>query len=95
MKEPLAIKSTFINERWHVRLFCEDKLKDEMVCQVKADVRLVVRDMLRWYDKMGNTPYSPMADASRARNKNYERPQGKVWQKSIDTGELHSVKMGI
>jgi len=83
--EPLAIRVTFINKHWHVRLYCEDKLREEMVCQVKADVRLAIRDLLRWWDKLGNSPYSKMADASRSRQKNYERPQGKIWKKPIDT----------
>lgn len=94
-KEPLAIRVTCINGRWHVRLYCENKLKEEMVCQVRADVRLVIRDLLRWHDKMGNSPYSKMADASRARNKNTERPQGKVWTKSLESGLLYPVKFGV
>jgi len=81
-KEPLSIKTTFINKNWHVRLYCDDILKREMVCKEKIDIGNIIKYFLRWHDKLGNYPYSKMADASRTRNKTIMF-QGKVWETKV------------
>ena len=78
--EPLTTKVTTINGRYHCRIMKGDVVHDESACELKEDVRLIIREMLRWYDKMGFSPYSKMADAARHRGKNYEKPKGKVWR---------------
>jgi len=80
--EPLSIKVTKIGKKWHCRLFKLKKLFDESTCEKKSDIGRCCRDMLRWYDKMGNEPFSRWADWSRHNNKesyrqNYEE-MGKI-----------------
>lgn len=82
-KEPLEIKTTAINKNWHVRLYCNGTPKKEVVCTKKIDMGSVIKQLLRWYDKLGNHPYSKMADASRNRNKTIGSLQGKVWEIKI------------
>ena len=79
-RDPLITKVTNINGNFHCRLYRYDKVYSEMACKFKEDIRLCFHKMLRWYDKMGNSPYSKMADASRNRMKNYEKPAGKIWR---------------
>lgn len=66
--EPLTIKVTKIGKQWHCRLFKFGELFDESSCEKKSDIGRCCRDMLRWYDKMGNLPYSQWADWSRHNN---------------------------
>jgi hypothetical protein len=46
-----------------------------MACKKKQDIGYCTQEMLRWYDKMGGV--SPMAEASRNRQKNLT-PIGKT-----------------
>lgn len=78
MKESLCIKVTKIKNRWHARLYDKktNDLIDEMACEQKIDISYICSVMLRWADKIGFV--SPMASASRTRNKNVDN-QGKIW----------------
>ena len=80
--EPLSIKVTRIGKKWHCRLFKLGKLFHESSCEQRSDIKHCCRDMLRWYDKMGNSPYSRWADWSRHNyNLNYRQnyiPLGKM-----------------
>jgi hypothetical protein len=84
--EPLEIKVTKIGKRWNCRLFKLGKLFDESSCDLKSDIGRCCRDMLRWYDKMGNEPYSKWADWSRHNNKESYRQnfckEGKIRNES-------------
>ncbi|ADM80091.1 hypothetical protein phiAS5_ORF0248 [Aeromonas phage phiAS5] len=74
-------KVTRIKNRYHIRLFVDGKLYDEMACQCRIDIGLCCRKMLRWVDKMGHN--SPHASAVRRRMWNSEKYQqtsvGKIW----------------
>jgi hypothetical protein len=77
MDEYLDIKVTVINGVFHVRLTNTDTnaIVNEMRCVERLDVSYCIREMLRMHDKLGGT--SPMAAASRGRNKNIS-PIGKI-----------------
>jgi len=64
--EELTTKVTKINDKYHVRLFKNGKVIDEMVCKFKHEIGICCKNMLRWYNKLGGT--SKMAEASRNRN---------------------------
>lgn len=78
MTEPLHTRVTRINGRWHVRLMRDHEVLDEMACQLQEDIGWCCYYMLRWYDKLGYQPHSPMADAARDRGKHKANPVGKV-----------------
>ncbi|AAQ17778.1 hypothetical protein Aeh1ORF116c [Aeromonas phage Aeh1] len=44
-------KLTRINNKYHCRLYVNDKLYDEMACEFRLDVGLCFRIMMRWLDK--------------------------------------------
>jgi hypothetical protein len=81
----LEIRVTRIKDRWHARLIVNGQVRDEMACDTQCDIRLICREMLRWYDKLGGT--SKYADRSRHRLKEGQKifPQGicgakgKIW----------------
>jgi len=78
MKEKLRTKTTFIKDRFHIRLLENDLLINEMACRDKIDIGWCCKYMLRWYDKLGGM--SKMASSSRDRNcKNYTEPVGRIW----------------
>lgn len=68
-QEPLEVKVTFINNKYHCRLFQEGILYEELVCRKKISISFCINYMLTWYDKMGNKPYSAMAKHARDRHK--------------------------
>lgn len=71
------IKVTQIKNRWHARLILEDKILDEMACELKCDIGWISREMLRWFSKLGGE--SKFADSARSRQT--EKPTGKIWWK--------------
>lgn len=75
------IKVTRIKNRYHVRLFVNDKLHDEMSCETRLDIGVCCRKMMRWLDKLGFD--SKHATAVRRRMWNQEKYQpgsvGKLW----------------
>ena len=75
--EPLTIKITKINNQYHCRLICNGTLIDEIACRDKRDLSFCSAHLLRWYAKMSYEPHSPMAEASRARQK-INTPYGKI-----------------
>ena len=75
--EKLRTKTTFIKNKFHVRLLEDDLVINEMACQDKIDVGWCCKEMLRWFDKLGGV--SKMASASRDRHKEDCRPVGRVW----------------
>ncbi len=78
--ERLRVESTTINDMHHIRLYEDDKVIDEMVCEFKIDINYCRMTMLRWYDKMGGT--SKMASSARDRlkgGKYNSTPRGRVW----------------
>jgi hypothetical protein len=79
MEEPLSTKVTKINNRWHCRLFRGEKIIDEMACSDQRDVGFCMYTMLRWYAKMSYLPVSPMAEATRHRNKPHPKTGAKIW----------------
>lgn len=70
--EPLSVKVAFLYNKYHCRLFKEGKLYEELTCRKKISISICVKYMLRWYDKLGRTPISLMAQASRDRNKPHD-----------------------
>lgn len=78
--EPLTTKVTNINGVYHCRLLRFEKVHTEMGCNHTVDIRICFREMLRWYDKLGYSPYSKMADAARHRGKNADKPVGRMWK---------------
>jgi len=79
--ETLSTTTTFIKDKYHIRLLDEGKVIDEMVCNEKIDIGYCIKQMLRWYDKLGGT--SKMASSSRGRHKHEDLwSYGKVWTKT-------------
>lgn len=77
--EPCEIKVTYINKKWHVRLFVEGEVYSEQACAERSDIGISARDQLRWYDKLGGI--SKFAAAARKRmNKEVRMPIGKIEQ---------------
>lgn len=70
VEDPCEIKVTKIKDRFHVRLFVNGKLFSEMSSDDRRDIGYMGKDQLRWASKLGVD--SPMAEASRRRNKNWE-----------------------
>ena len=60
------IKVSLIAGEYHVRLYANDKLVDEMACKNKSDLGWVSRDMMMWYSKMGGN--SAHAESARDRH---------------------------
>lgn len=79
--ENLRTANTCINGKFHIRLFDDQTIVDEMVCELKRDISYCCATMLRWYDKNGGI--SKMADAARDRlnKKEFYVPRGRVWTK--------------
>lgn len=73
----LSIKVTRINNRFHARLYQEDKVIDEMACELKCDIGWICREMLRWFDKNGGV--SRWAMNARKRQDNHK---GSIWYKN-------------
>ena len=69
VEEPCEIKVTRIKDRFHVRCFVNGRLYSEMSSDERQDIGYLSKEQLRWVSKMGID--SPMAEASRARNKNW------------------------
>lgn len=76
--DPLTTKVTKIKNRWHCRLYRDTVVHDEMACSDRRDISFCIREMCRWYDKMGYLPHSKLADASRHRGKNH-KIHGKIF----------------
>ncbi len=70
------IKVTRIKNRWHSRLFFNNKIIDEMACECSNDIGFICREMLRWFDKLGGE--SNFASQARKRQTS---PIGKIWYK--------------
>jgi len=80
MQETLFIKTTFINDKYHARLYDKNSgsIIDEMACKYKCDTGYICSVMLRWADKLGYV--SCMAQKSRERQvKKVSKPMGKIW----------------
>jgi hypothetical protein len=76
--EKLRTKSTFIKDKFYVRLLEDDYVINEMACKDKVDITWCCNYMLRWFDKLDGS--SKMASASRSRwYKNKYKPTGKIW----------------
>ena len=80
--EELTTKVTKINNRWHCRLYNVESVFDEMACSDQRDIGYCMKEMLRWYDKLGFEPFSKMAIASRHRIKNNQNIHGKIYYKN-------------
>lgn len=77
-----TIKVTRIGNRWHARMLIENEVRDEMACEYQCDIRLICREMLRWYNKTGGD--SRYADRARHRQKSWGAQgmcgaKGKTW----------------
>lgn len=67
MNEPLTTKVTRLGNGWYgCRLYNNGVLIDEVRVPNRSDISAAMKDMLRWFDKMGGD--SNMAHASRHRN---------------------------
>ena len=75
----LKIKVTRIDKRYHSRLLMNDKVIDEMACQLKCDIGYISREMLRWFDKMGG---HDDGFASGARRRHIKGHKGKIWYRN-------------
>ena len=71
----MNIKVTQINGNFHARLFEQEKILDEMACNLKCDIGWICREMLRWQDKLGNCN----EQTKFARSHQHGYPIGKVW----------------
>jgi len=76
MKEP-EIVVTRIKNRWHARLVNNGKVFDEMACDCSADIGLICKERLRWFNKRGNE--SKFADKARHRESTARMQEGKIW----------------
>jgi len=72
IEEPLSTRVTKIGNQWHCRLYRFDEVYDEVACVDQRDIGYCFYHMFRWYSKMCGGPESPMAEASRHRQKNYK-----------------------
>ncbi len=61
----VRIKVTRLNNRWHTRLYVNDKVRSEMACEYRADIGWACRQMLSWYQRLGGN--SVFANAARRR----------------------------
>lgn len=78
--EDPEVRVTKINKRWHSRLIYKGKVVDELACELTEDIGLICKEMLRWFDKMGNI--SKYADRSRHRRKAITCCfRGKTWSR--------------
>lgn len=75
--EPCNVRVTKIKNRWHVRVFYNDKLYSEYACEARQDIGWCAREQLRWVDKCGGM--SRFADAARKRHAKDPAPVGKIW----------------
>lgn len=73
------IKVTRINNRYHCRLYREDKIIDETACNLRLDIGYVCREMLRTVDKCGGGDDFTHA----ARMRNVSGPVGKIFWKIL------------
>ena len=80
--EELKVKVTKIKDRWHARLYSQDKVYDEMACDRSEDISLICRTMMRWFDK-ASMHYSKYASKARHRgNEKHRGFIGKIWYKN-------------
>lgn len=56
----------YINGRYHVRVFVNEFLNQEAVCESKENIGFTARSLLRWEDKVGNI--SDFATSARRRH---------------------------
>ena len=77
--EDPEVRVTKIGKRWHSRLIYKGKVVDEMACQYAEDIGLICKEMLRWFDKMGNI--SKYADKARHRQSTVRPYKGKTWSR--------------
>jgi len=75
--EKEKIKVTKIKNRFHARLFVNEKVYDEMACSFKRDIGYICREMLRWYDKNGGSKWSSAVRKRRG----VDTPLGKIWHR--------------
>lgn len=75
MDDP-RIKVTRIGSRYHIRLWNNNKIYDEMACKLRLDIGWCCRSMLRFFSKCGGN--SKFAHAARMRLSS-STPIGKVW----------------
>lgn len=73
----LKLKVTRISDRWHARLYRDDNIIDEMACNLQCDIGYICREMLRWYDKLGEIDDF----AAAARRRQLCSPVGRIWYK--------------
>jgi hypothetical protein len=71
------IKTTRINDRWHCRLYCGNRVIDEMACDSSIDIGWVCRELLRWFNKIGDT--TDYSHSARVRQNSARPPIGKIW----------------
>jgi hypothetical protein len=71
----MKIKVTRVSGKWHARLIHDDKILDEMSCDLRIDIGFICREMMRWQDKMGNSN-EQTRHARRSQNSN---PIGRVY----------------
>lgn len=84
------IKVTKINNKYHIRLFVDGSVHEEQACQLKSDIGVVARSMLRWFDKGGGCSMQAHNTRKRMNAKfgadpasNKLTPVGKVWNISL------------
>ena len=71
----LATKVTKIGDWYHCRLYWNFgdgyRVVEEQACNLKSDIGVCFRDMLRWFDKLGGNS----KHADRARHRPGDKPQ--------------------
>jgi len=88
--EDPEVRVTKINKRWHSRLIYKYKVVDELACQCSEDIGLICKEMLRWFNKMGND--SDYADKARHRQSTVRAPKGKIWYRPMLEAEKAKLK---
>ena len=79
VKEYLDTKVTKIGNRYHIRLINTEtnKVLDEIACDTRSNIGYCCYYVLRWHAKCGGS--SPMALATRNRQKYVMYQSGKIW----------------
>jgi hypothetical protein len=72
VEEDPEIKITHIGKRWHACLYHNNILIDEMACELKVDINIICKELLRWYNKIGDS-------SSMDRNNVRLEAEGKIW----------------
>jgi hypothetical protein len=78
-----VIKVTKIKNRWHARLWYNNKPGSEMACDTKLDIGWICRELMRWWDKCGGSSYH--AHKARERHNSFKGenpPVGNIWEPS-------------